>query len=214
MCRWRCFPRDNQRPGKELGIPEEMTAALNIAVSKAPRTVNLGRIELNPDTDSAHSRYFCLMAGIGFDGKAVSEVNQAIKKKSGKAAYILSGLKNLLHYAPNQLFYNVDGKELTGFGSITGKSSRYGGNFKITPDADLTDPALYTCIFQGKKRSDLIRYVYRTITGSLFKEKDIIYLKSTSVEVHGSAHIQVDGDYIGVTPATITVERDALKIIY
>ena len=199
---------------KELGIPEEMTAALNTAISKAPRTVNLGRIELNPDTDFAHSRYFCLMAGIGFDGKAVSEVNPAIKRKSGKAAYILSGLKNLLHYAPNQLFYNIDGKELTGFASITGKSSRYGGNFKITPDADLADPALYTCIFQGKKRSDLIRYVFRTITGSLFKEKDIVYLKSTSVEVHGSAHIQVDGDYIGVTPANITVERDALQIIY
>ncbi|MDH4233432.1 MAG: diacylglycerol kinase family lipid kinase [Nitrospirota bacterium] len=199
---------------KELGIPEEMTAALTAAISKSPRAVSLGRIELNSDTDSAYSRYFCLMAGIGFDGKTVSEVNPAIKRKSGKAAYILSGLKNLLHYAPNQLFYHIDGKEFTGFASVTGKSSRYGGNFKITPDADLADPVLYTCIFQGRKRSDLIRYVYRTVTGSLFKEKDIIYLKSNSVEVHGSAHIQIDGDYIGVTPATITVEKDALKIIY
>ncbi|RPI35386.1 MAG: diacylglycerol kinase family lipid kinase [Nitrospiraceae bacterium] len=199
---------------KELGIPEEMTAALSTAISKAPRMVNLGRIELNPDTDSAYVRYFCLMAGIGFDGKTVHDVNPEIKRKSGKAAYVLSGLKNLLHYAPNQLFYNIDGKELTGFASITGKSSRYGGNFKITPDADLSDPALYTCIFQGNRRSDLIRYVYRTITGSLSKEKDIIYLKSTSVEVHGTAHIQLDGDYIGLTPAKITVEKDALKIIY
>jgi diacylglycerol kinase (ATP) len=199
---------------KELGIPEEMTAALSTAISKAPRMVNLGRIELNPDTDSAYVRYFCLMAGIGFDGKTVHDVNPAIKRKSGKAAYVLSGLKNLLHYAPNQLFYNIDGQELTGFASITGKSSRYGGNFKITPDADLSDPALYTCIFQGNRRSDLIRYVYRTITGSLSKEKDIICLKSTSVEVHGTAHIQLDGDYIGLTPAKITVEKDALKIIY
>lgn len=199
---------------KELGIPEESTAALKVAVAQSPRTISLGRIELGPDTDSVTSRYFCLMAGIGFDGKAVHDVNEALKRKSGKAAYILSGLKNLLHYAPNQLFYHIDGKEYMGFSSITGKAGKYGGNFKITPDANLSDPTLYTCIFQGNKRSDLLRYVFRSVTGRLLKERDIIYLKSTSLEVFGTAHIQIDGDYLGVTPARITVEKDALKLIY
>jgi diacylglycerol kinase (ATP) len=199
---------------KELGIPEKVSAALEVAVSKPPRSVSLGKIELESDTDSPHSRYFCLMAGIGFDGKAVHDFNSALKKKSGKGAYILSGIKNLLQYAPNQLFYTVEGKEFTGYSSITGKASRYGGNFRITPDADLSDPSLYTCIFQGNKRSDLLRYVYRAITGRLLAEKDVIYLKSTSVEVLGTAHIQIDGDYLGVTPARITVVKDALKIIY
>lgn len=199
---------------KELGIPEEITAALKVAVSQSPRTISLGRIELEPDTDSAHFRYFCLMAGIGFDGKAVHDVNETLKKKSGKAAYIWSGIKNFLHYSPNQLFYEIEGKEYTGYCSITGKASRYGGNFRITPDADLLEPVLYTCIFQGNKRSDLLRYVFRSVTGSLLKERDIIYLKSTSLEVFGTAHIQIDGDYLGLTPAKITVEKDALQIIY
>jgi len=51
------------------------------------------------------------------------------------------------------------------------------------------------------------------MTGRLFDERDIIYLKSASVEVLGTAHIQIDGDYLGVTPAIITVEKDALQII-
>ena len=199
---------------KELGIPEEFTRALNTAVSKPARTVSLGKIQWNLDTDSEGSRYFCHMAGIGFDGKAVRDVNESIKKKSGKAAYILSGIKNFLHYAPNQLFYNIDGKEYTGFSSITGKASKYGGNFKITPDADLSEPYLYTCIFKGNKPRDLLRYVFKVMTGRLFDEGDIVYLKSTSVEILGTAHIQIDGDYLGVTPAKITVEKDALQIIY
>jgi YegS/Rv2252/BmrU family lipid kinase len=199
---------------KELGIPEDLKGAMNTAVSKDPRTVSLGRIELNPDMDSASSRYFCLMAGIGFDGEAVYGLNAAVKKKSGKAAYIFSGIKNLLHYAPNQLFYNIDGKEYTGFSSITGKAGKYGGNFKITPDADLSEPFLYTCIFHGNRRRDLLRYVFKIVTGGLFGEKDVTYLKSTSIEVLGTAHIQIDGDYLGVTPARISVARDALKIIY
>jgi YegS/Rv2252/BmrU family lipid kinase len=199
---------------KELGIPEELTRALDAAVSRPARAVSLGKIGWNLDTDSESSRYFCLMAGIGFDGKAVHDVNEAIKKKSGKAAYILSGIKNFLYYAPNQLFYNIDGKEYTGFSSITGKAGKYGGNFKITPDADLSTPTLYTCIFQGNKRRDLLRYVFKVIAGSLFDERDIVYLQSTIVEVLGTAHIQIDGDYLGVTPAKITVEKDALRIIY
>jgi len=199
---------------KELGIPEYFNGAMETAVSRKPRTVSLGRIELNPGTDSAYSRYFCLMAGIGFDGKAVHDINPAVKKKSGKAAYIFSGIKNLLHYSPNQLFYNIDGKEYEGFSSVTGKAGKYGGNFKITPDADLSNPELYTCIFQGNKRSDLLRYVFKIMTGRLFDERDIVYLKSATVEVLGTAHIQIDGDYLGVTPAKITVEKDALQIIY
>lgn len=199
---------------KELGIPEDIYSALDTAVSKSAKTVSIGRIELEPDTDSAHFRYFCLMAGIGFDGKTVHDVNNAIKKKSGKAAYIWSGIKTFLRYSPNQLFYEIDGKEYTGYCSITGKASRYGGNFKITPDANLSDPFLYTCIFQGNKRSDLLRYVYRIITGKLMEERDIVYLKSTSIEVLGTAHVQIDGDYLGITPAKITVVKNALKIIY
>ena len=199
---------------KELGIPEYVTKAMETAVSRKARTVSLGRIELDPGTDSAHSRYFCLMAGIGFDGKTVHDINTAVKKKSGKAAYIFSGIKNLLNYSPNQLFYTIDGKEYAGFSSITGKASKYGGNFKITPDADLSDPFIYTCIFQGNRRSDLLRYVFKVMTGRLFDERDIVYLKSTSVEILGTAHIQIDGDYLGVTPAKITVEKDALQIIY
>lgn len=199
---------------KELGIPEDLKGAMDTAVSRQSRTVSLGRIELNPETDSAFSRYFCLMAGIGFDGAAVHGMNKAVKKKSGKAAYILSGLKNLLHYSPNQLFYNIDGKEYTGFSSITGKASKYGGNFKITPDADLADPFLYTCIFQGNRRRDLLRYVFKVITGRLSGEEDVVYLKSAGIEVLGTAHIQIDGDYLGLTPAKISVAKNALKIIY
>jgi diacylglycerol kinase (ATP) len=199
---------------KELGIPEEIRSALEVAVSREPKTVSLGRIELNSDTDSAYARYFCLMAGIGFDAQAVHDVNYLLKKKWGKAAYILSGIKTFLQYSPDQLFYQIDGKEYTGYASITGKAAKYGGNFRVTPDAKLPEPELFTCIFRGRKRTDLLRYVFKVVTGRHLLEHDVIYLKSESITVLGSAHVQVDGDYLGLTPAKITVAKDALRIIY
>lgn len=197
---------------KELAIPEDINAALESAVSKTPKTISLGQIELINDS-SGVSRYFCLMTGVGFDGKTVYDMNKTIKKVSGKSAYILSGLKNLFSYFPTELFFNIDGKEYSGYAAIIGKASRYGGNFRATPDANLAEPALYTCIFKGRNRTDLLRYVFGIIRGNHLKHKDIVYLKSANIEIQGAAHIQVDGDYLGITPAKISVKKDAIKLI-
>ena len=198
---------------KELGIPEEVQPAMERALKGRPKTVSLGRITLGGDNASA-DRYFCLMAGIGFDGKAVRDTNPSLKKISGEAAYILSGMKNLLWYSPSELKIKANGDEYTGYAAVIGKAAKYGGHFKITPDACLPDPYLYACIFQGRKRTDLLRYVLGVIRGTHLTERDIVYIRTTDMEVRGEAHIQIDGDYLGVTPARLSVAKDALKIVY
>ncbi len=195
---------------KELSVPEDIPAALEIALNRAARSVSLGKIELS----GSPPRYFCLMAGIGFDGKAVNDINLSLKKISGKAAYILSGLRNFLGYSPAELSLIIDGKHYSGYSAIIGKASRYGGNFKVTPDADIAIPLLYTAIFKGRMRRDLLRYVSGVLRGTHLKDTDIAYIKSSKIEVKGSAHVQIDGDYLGMLPARITVEKDVLRLIY
>ena len=194
---------------KELSIPENIHGALETAVTRSPRTVSLGKIEL-----ANLSRYFCLMAGIGYDGKAVHDVNLKIKNISGKTAYILSGMKNLFTYSPDELDFKVDGKQYSGYSAIICKSARYGGHLKVAPDADISDPFLYTCIFKGNKRKDLLRYVFGITRGNHMKNHDVVYLKSSEIEIKGNAHIQIDGDDLGTTPARITVEKKILRLVY
>jgi len=50
---------------KELGIPEDIDGAIHRLLSGSARKISLGRI---------NSRYFSLMAGIGFDGETVMGV--------------------------------------------------------------------------------------------------------------------------------------------
>jgi YegS/Rv2252/BmrU family lipid kinase len=198
---------------KELGISENIYEALETAISRTPKTVSLGRIELL-DSSTLKTHYFCLMAGVGFDGKTVYHVNTSLKKVSGKCSYIIGGIKNLSSYSPNELFFNIDGKEYSGYCAIIGKASRYGGNFKVTPEATLLEPTFHSCIFKGRKRSDLLRYVFGIIRGTHIKNDDVICLKSTNIEIQGTAHIQIDGDYLGVTPAKLSVGKEALSLVY
>ena len=198
---------------KEIGIPEDVKGAMEIAVTGTTKTISLGKIAITRPS-SLVSRYFVLMAGIGFDGEAVFGINETFKKISGKGAYIYSGLKVLSGFNPRELTFDIDGKTYSGYSAIISKTAKYGGDFKITPDARLTDPTLYICLFKGKKRLDVLRYVFGIATGSHLRFKDVEYLKAKRIKIDGNAHIQIDGDYFGMTPAKIEVAPNTLRLIY
>jgi YegS/Rv2252/BmrU family lipid kinase len=201
---------------KELGIPEDPEGAMETAVTSAAKTVSLGKIMLSSNEPSplTVTRYFCLMAGIGFDAKSVHDINTSIKKVSGKGAYILSGIRSVMEYPAGEILFRIDGREYSGYSAFVCKASRYGGNFRAAPDANLLDPALYVCIFKGARRIDLLRYISGVVRGTHLKYDDVLYLKSEVVEVLGHAHVQTDGDYLGMSPATISVAENSLRIIW
>ena len=197
---------------KELGIPETVESSMDVAIKGIPRVVSLGKITL--ERGSPKARYFCTMLGIGFDAMAVFGLNKTFKKISGKGAHIYSGMKALSHFHPAELTFTIGEKRYAGFSAVIGKGAKYGGHFKITPDARLTDPNLYICIFKGRKRLDIFRYVMGVLTKSHLRFKDIEYLMAQKIQVDGCAHVQVDGDYLGMSPAFIETAPETVRLIY
>jgi len=198
---------------KELNMPEDLEKALNIALNGKVQTIHLGRITCKTHNSKLLTRHFLLMAGIGFDGETVYGVNERIKKITGKGAYILSGLKTILRYNPSQITLKYNSEQKSGYNVIIGKASCYGGDFKVTPDAKLTEPFFYVFLMHQKCRLNLIRYISGILNKSHLKLKDISYFRASEIEIEGNAHIQIDGDYLGTTPAKIDVVPDALQLI-
>ena len=198
---------------RELNIPDDVEGSMEIAVHGKPRGISLGKIVLT-GRNSPPPRHFCLMAGIGYDGETVFRINETLKKVWGKGAYIYSGITTLLQFKPSVLTFNIDGKMYSGYSAIIGNAAKYGGNFTVTPDARITDPALYVCLFKGAGRPDFFRYVFGIITKRHLRYEDVVYLKAEKIEITGSSHVQVDGDYLGTTPAKVEVVRDALKLVF
>jgi YegS/Rv2252/BmrU family lipid kinase len=198
---------------KELGLPENVEGAMEVAVSCTPKTVSVGKISISRHSTLV-TRYFLLMAGIGFDGEAVFRINETLKKISGKGAYIFSGFKTLSVFNPDKLILDMDGKTYTGYSVIISKVAKYGGNFKITPDARLTDPFFYVCLFKGKGRLDILRYVTGIVAGKHLGFRDVEYVRAKNIDVEGDAHIQIDGDYFGRSPARIEVVPDTVRLVF
>jgi len=205
---------------KELGIPENIKGAIEVALTNTPRTISLGRIVTTRHSElveeSLVTRYFSLMAGIGFDGEAVFRVSNRTKKISGKGAYILSGIKTLMQYNPPLIEVKTTEGTFTGYTAVVGNARFYGGYFQIAPRADLTEPLLDLCLFKGKTRKDIIRFVIGVIRKRHLDFADVFYRKFSEMEItsQGKVHVQIDGDYFGTLPAKIDIVKDAVSMIF
>ncbi|MFA5353175.1 MAG: diacylglycerol kinase family protein [Thermodesulfovibrionales bacterium] len=201
---------------REFGIPLRMEEALSLALGGTARKIHLGRITF-PGDRTPQVRYFLLMAGIGFDGEAVYRVSGGLKKIAGKAAYLLSGLRVLGGYNPSPLFIRAETENeqvsMTAYMIVISKASCYGGNFRISPDATLFAPYLSVFACQGRRRQDFLRYLWGILKGRHLDFDDISSFQSTEIEVQGRAHVQVDGDYAGMTPVQVGVAFEALNLV-
>ena len=192
---------------KELGIPEDVKQAVDLALTGTPKKISLGRI---------NGHYFSLMAGIGFDGEAVFGAKKSIKKISGKGAYIISGIKVLTRYKPPRVEVKTPSGTVTGCTAIVGKSSCYGGYFRVTPKASLSEPLLDLCLLKNDSRRALVRFIVGVIRKKHLHFKDVFYGKFSELEITSdeTVHVQIDGDYFGTLPVKIDVVKDAASLIW
>lgn len=219
---------------KELRMPYKITKAIDFILSGKIQRIHSGSIKLTSDDSIAsRERHFLLMAGIGFDGEAVFGVNRQIKKYAGKGGYILSGLDVALRYNPLPFKIKAHNAEIIkksslcdfhhnysdnsisfdGYTVVIGNAACYGGNFKITPHARLTEPFFYIFVAHSRSRLSLIRYFVGVATQTHLKYSDISYLKTQKIEISGSSKVQIDGDYAGTAPLVAEVVPDSLDLI-
>jgi diacylglycerol kinase (ATP) len=203
--------------------------------------LSYGRERINSDDERRGEersvRHFLLMAGLGIDAEAVYGVNAKLKKLSGKLAYILSGFNRLIKYTPEELVIDaavedrrdieggrfrlhpdhvvLSGNRLKTRGSISviSKAACYGGNFVITPDADMEEPFLYALVLHKKRKIDILHFVLTVVMGRPLSRKDISYFRTSEIMVNGSGRMQVDGEYAGRAPAKFEIVKDALKLV-
>ncbi len=193
---------------KELGISEDINAAVQRLFSGTAKKISLGRI---------NGRYFSLMAGVGFDADTVLGLkNDFIKKISGKLAHVVSGLKVLMRYKPSLIQIITPEKEMEGYTAIIGNAKCYGGFHYVTPHASVTDNMLDICVFKGRTRRDLLRFVSGVLRQKHLDFKDVEYLKASELEItsNSTVYVQIDGEYFGTLPVKIELVSSAINFVW
>ncbi|GAC1397642.1 MAG: diacylglycerol kinase family lipid kinase [Chloroflexota bacterium] len=192
---------------RELGITGVAHAAAVLG-SGQRRTVDLGR---------ANGRYFLLMGSVGFDASVTRAVVARHKRWLGPLAYVLTALALALRYSGTRARITLDGETLDCrlLMLVAGNTRLYGGRLELTPEALADDGMLDVRIFQGRGLAGMLVHGWTILRRHPAGEPRVLYRRVRRVRVRPATAlpIQVDGDYSGMTPATLHAVPGALHVI-
>ena len=189
----------------EAGLPKAHEDACHVALAGIPRPVCLGQVD---DTR------FLLMASAGLDADAVHTVDQTVKRRHGKLAYIVSAL-NCLRRGPLPVFEVSDeqGVRHRACQFLAGNGRYYGGRFSITRDASLFKPRLDICLVAPMSRPRYLLTVFGLMLGGT--PPGVVRFAGKRLQLHGDGiPLQLDGDACGHLPCTVTVTEDEVQIVF
>jgi YegS/Rv2252/BmrU family lipid kinase len=199
----------------EAAIPRDVRGAIEFICEARRARVDLGLIE-----GAFGRRYFLMMCGLGLDAHVVRRVGEGStgKRRFGKLWYAAAGAGAMLRVRPVETALTVDGRRLERplLQAVIGNTRLYGGVMRITSAARADDGLLDLCALSGAGRLRSSRLLLRALRGGLHRRTGdgVDYLRATRIAVEGAPlPIQADGEYIGETPATVSVAPRALTVL-
>jgi diacylglycerol kinase (ATP) len=190
-----------------VGIPRNPEPALRVLVDGERKRFDLGL---------AGSRYFLLMAGIGFDADVVRAVPRLPKRILGSTSYAIWGAWVMARYRSHTVTLTVDGvrHQAPLYWMLLGNTRSYGGIIEIASEAVVTDSLLDAFVLEGRGIGRLVHIGGRILRNRLEGGKGVTFQRVKEVEIASEGlSVQIDGEYIGSTPMRFSVAPAALDVL-
>jgi diacylglycerol kinase (ATP) len=191
----------------ELGIKSVKNGIKRIVKGKT-RPLSVGVLKMEQG-----SHRFVLMAGIGVDGTVVRDVWPLGKRLLKQGAYALSAFASAFKWDRSMIEVTIGEKRLECHSVIVCSASRYGGDFIIEPEGKVFSPELMAVCIRKNGRRSYVRLAFELLRGKADTINDHIRIPIEGLKIRGRKPIQIDGDFIGYSPARITAEPDFARII-
>ncbi len=191
----------------EIGLDPKDVEQIARTIADGPaRRVHLG---------TANGRHFVLMAGAGLDAHVVEGVNIALKRRTGKLAYVVESVKQAFGYDFPELKIRADGVTYEGRMAVACKGRFYGGPFLAAPGAKLEDPKLHVCILPKTGAAGVMRYGLALPMGKLALLPEVRVISADTIVIQGprGAPVQGDGDIVARLPVELAVAAETVELI-
>jgi len=198
-----------------LGIPQALEAAVDVAVHGYVTPIDLGRIG---------DRAFALVAGAGYDASVMAAATRELKERFGFAAYIYAAVKEALAATPRRFLITADGRELE-IDAVTVMIANVGHLFArwlpvrlpLGPDPKTAwhDGMFDVVILATRHLPELALAVWKATHLKFSGNKQLIHLQAQEITIAADPPIaaQIDGDPAGITPITARVDCGALRVL-
>jgi diacylglycerol kinase (ATP) len=189
---------------KSLHLPTTVDAAIRVIKSGKAHPITLGRL---------NGKIFLEAAAIGLFGETIAAGESAKDRAFGAFA------EDLKHVAEARPFtYELTG-DIRGSGSamslVFTNTTSIGSQMPVS-DKTPEDPYLELSVHAGRSRTDIVKRVLARAVLSKHKEEglgQVFKFRKLEVTTRPKVRIYADNAQLGRTPATITAELSALRLI-
>ncbi|NYF98517.1 diacylglycerol/lipid kinase family protein [Janibacter cremeus] len=173
--------------------------------------------ERRVDVGFAGATPFLGVATVGYDSRANDHANEAPAWLPAALVYAYGGARALAETRSTSITMTTDGVSRTfaGWSVAIGNSGRYGAGMIVNPGALLDDGELDITTVEGLPRWKYPMLLPRYFKGTHIDGIDIRAARGREIEVTAPVgqRVYADGDVVGRTPMTFTVEQEALRIL-
>ena len=194
-----------------LGVSlDPIEAAGLIAGEHATRTIDAMRVG---------TKVFVLNIGVGISSATVRDTSNADKRRFGRAAYVGTGLREVLGFRPCRFTVTVDGRTTRVRATeITVANFDFIGDipWPWAPEMLPDDGKLDVCLVLVPTISESIRSGLRVMRHRRKPLPNVRWLRarhSVKIEANRTLPVQGDGDLIGETPVEVVVLPQAVRVI-
>ena len=171
---------------------------------------------LNIDVGMCNDQLFLNGLGLGFDGQIVYDNINRKSIFSGHTKYYAQVLRILATFIPQKIMYSIDGEVSSDhiILMMVANGTTFGGGFKLTPDAKVSDGQLAICLI--RQIAPLRRFweVLKLTKGThgVLEAVDITTGKEVFIKGNETIKAQIDGEYFGAPPYHIKVLPNHLEV--
>ncbi len=183
----------------------------------------LGSAEEAP-TQRRSPCYFCSVAGVGLDSEVSRRANFLPRWLRGHGGYALTLAPTIFRFAPIRMKVSARSEggdwitrsdqptTLTAFGN----TAIYGGGMRIAPRARIDDGLLDVCAIGGVNPFKLACMFPTVYFGRHLKIREVNYFQGERLRVETEIPLEIyaDGEYVCRTPAEVSVQPGALRIVH
>jgi diacylglycerol kinase (ATP) len=198
---------------KELGLPMDLEAALDVIRGGRTRSVDLALANFECEGKWI-GRYFGQLAGAGLDARAIELVDWESKKRFGVLAYVEAGLKAIVETQVKLTVSNGE-EQLVGELVLIGNGRFYGGKFELFPTASLTDGMLHAVVFERVHWADIVRRGWGLFTQTMTQQEGVRIIRGKDLKLSSdrAARFQLEGDIVGSLPCSFQLYPKKLQMI-
>ncbi len=195
---------------RTLGIPLSPARAVPVLLDGVLAQIDLGRL--------SDGRRFAFVAGVGVDAHMISATPPALKRRFGVLGYAITAAAGVLRHRPFHVRATVDGTVIereasaamiANFGTVLSELITLG------PDIRRDDGLLDLCIFAPRTPFQAVRIVWRLWRRDFRDDPCTTWMRGRElrIETDPPRPAQADGEMLGDTPLSVTVEPLAATLI-